>query len=170
MKKLLTLSLLCVLSTTSLGLIASCGQQRPDTPTIPEEKQFIVTLEGEKQQGQVLTVVVKDESNNALNGSKITITEGDNLITLNGNQLTLNEIGHVKIEVSLQGYKTQTIEFNITEAPLKKLNVEYEGNSFMVKQLQHFLKLNQAKSLQILRSISQKVLHGLSLETLQLVY
>lgn len=119
MKKLLTLSLLCVLSTTSLGLIASCGQQRPDTPTIPEEKQFIVTLEGEKQQGQVLTVVVKDESNNALNGSKITVTEGDNLITLNGNQLTLNEIGHVKIEVSLQGYKTQTIEFNITEAPLK---------------------------------------------------
>lgn len=130
MKKLLTLSLLCVLSTTSLGLIASCGQQRPDTPTIPEEKQFIVTLEGEKQQGQVLTVVVKDESNNALNGSKITVTEGDNLITLNGNQLTLNEIGHVKIEVSLQGYKTQTFEFNITEAPLKKLNVEYEGKFF----------------------------------------
>lgn len=111
-------------------------------------------MEGEKQQGQVLTVVVKDESNNALNGSKITVTEGDNLITLNGNQLTLNEIGHVKIEVSLQGYKTQTFEFNITEAPLKKLNVEYEGNSFMVKQSQYFLKLNQAKSLQILRLIS----------------
>ncbi len=95
-----------------------------------EKKAFLLTIEGSKIKGEVVTIIIKDELNEVVENASVRIIEGESLVSLNGNQLTLVEVGHVKIEVSKVGFTSKELEFDIEDIPLAKMNVAFEGKFF----------------------------------------
>ena len=130
-KRLLTLSLLCALSVVGAISITSCGDTTGSNTTVESNKKtLLVTLEGEKSVGQIIIINVKDQDGNVVENAKIEILEGKEFITIDGNKISLNGKGHVKIQISKEGYNSYETEFDINEAVLLKLNVSFEGKLF----------------------------------------
>lgn len=103
-KRLLTLSLLCALSVVGATFIASCGGATGNSTLVePNKKTLLVTLEGEKSVGQIIIINVKDQDGNVVENAKIEVLEGKEFITIDGNKISLNGNGHVKIQISKEG-------------------------------------------------------------------
>lgn len=141
-KRLLVLSLFCALGITSLGTVTSCNSQPGggDVISTPDKKELSITLEGDKVKGQILTISVKDLEGNAVENPEIVVLEGTNLVALSGNQLTLNEVGHVKLEVRKEGFHSNQVEFDIGDVVLMKLSVSFEGKMFHGETIKTIVK------------------------------
>ena len=83
-----------------------------------------------KSVGQIIIINVKDQDGKVVENAKIEVLEGKEFITIDGNKISLNGKGHVKIQISKEGYNSYETEFDINEAVLLKLNVSFEGKLF----------------------------------------
>ena len=131
-KKLLVLSLVGAMGLTSAISLASCNNKKPEdnNPVQPVEKTLTVNLEGSLTKGEKIIISIKDEAGNAINDAKIEATSGTNLVTIDGNTVTLNDVGDVTLKITKDGFKAVEKTFKIEAPVLKTMEVKFEGKYY----------------------------------------
>ncbi len=123
----------------ALFALVGCNDQKPNEnndsntpPNVDVKKDFTVTLNGEKVAGSSLECILKDKDGTILKYDSVNVLEGTDLVSIEEKTIKLLNHGKVKLEFTLNGYNSMTVEFEIQAAKpaLKTLTLAYTGHPF----------------------------------------